>query len=184
MRIIILILSFVVISTPAFTAGDWRVQAFDRDEALNEELWTKEAELMKKLEPKTALFYATWSEFLRTVRDMRRYAFLKRLKEDPAAKWLDEYPTRWVTWSPEERNRLAFADSSYSKLLEEYNKKKSALREFEVKASKELRDKLYFEHFDLFRPLEEDNMMKMKLLENDIKNAIASTPVSGAKNDH
>ncbi|MSN26564.1 MAG: hypothetical protein GJV46_11935 [Geobacter sp.] len=174
MRIIFLIMCFMVISTPAFTESDWRIQAFDRDIALSEELLAKEAVIMKNLEPKTALFYASWSDFSRIVREMRRHAFLKRLKDDPAAKWLDADPTHWVTWSPEERNRLAAADSSYRKLLEDYNKKRIALKGFEVKASKELRDKLYFEHFDLFQPLENESTMKMKLLESDITNAIAN----------
>lgn len=164
----------LAISTPAFPDSDWRIEAFDRDAALSEELFSKEAAIMNTLEPQTALFYERWSDFSRIVREMRRYAFLKRLKEDPAANWLDTVPTHWVIWTPEERNRLAAADVSYRNLLEEWYKKRSAFKEPEVKASKELRDKLYFDHYELFQPLENESITKMKFLENDIAKAIAN----------
>ena len=175
MRIIILILSLLVISTQVFAGDDWRIRAFDKDMALTEELWTKEAEIMQKREPKTALFYASWSDFLRTVRDMRTYAFLKRLKEDPAAKWLDEDPIHWVIWSVEERNRLASADPFYRKLLDEYSKKKNVLGDEGVKESKKLRDKIHSEHSELFQPLEDEFMSKSKQLKTDITNSIAES---------
>lgn len=173
MRIVITILLLAILSTPAFSGDDWRIQSFDKDMALTEERWTREAELMKKIEPETALFYERWSDFLRTVRDMRMYAFQKRLKEDPAAQWLDADPMHWVVWSAEEWKRLAAADSSYRKMLEEYYRKRNDLNEAGVRESKKLRDKTFLKRAELFKPLVDDTAQKSKQLKKDITNALA-----------
>ena len=154
---------------------------YDKAEALFFAFDKREAEILTRHEPKLAKFYVVFTPFLDAERKMRRYEFLKQIKDNP--KSID-WPSFW-NWAGVrnlgtlEQEKLAAEDPAYRALREDFLTKKETLRQ--AKDLTKMRNKVYEKHKDEFVPLEEDLLKDLKGLQSEVDKRISNKPVDQSR---
>lgn len=155
---------------------DWRIEAFDKAQALFAAFEVNEGKQMEKIEPRVGEFYEAWIALQDSFRKVGRYAFLKRLREDPQSiNWQDPWVWSSGLRSTAEAEFLAEADQNFRSIYGDYLAKKEAVHK--VKELNWLRNKAYERHRSKFVGSEQDLENNLLILQAEVKEKIANQAV-------
>jgi len=180
-RAVIAFLLLLLTASVSGAAEDWRLDSYDRAQALFRASDQKEAELLKQYEPRIAEFSALFYLFQDANRKMQRYVFLKKLRENPESiNW-----TRTWDWADgrdigtKEQEDLAAKDPAFRALREDFLAKKEALRR--AKDLTKMRNSEYEKHAEIFYALEEKLLKDLEKLQAEVDQRMSNTPMEPSR---
>lgn len=178
------VVAFLLLLLTASLSGaaeDWRLASYDKAEALFLAFDQKEAELLKQYEPRVAEFYAVLGPFQDADRKMRRYAFLKQLRQNPESiNWTSiwDWARGWDIGT-KEQEKLAAGDPAYRALREDFLAKKETWKR--AKDLTMIRNAEYEKHAEKFNGLEEDLLKDLKALQAEVDQRMSNTPLEPSR---
>ncbi|GFO53519.1 hypothetical protein GMSM_05260 [Geomonas sp. Red276] len=175
LKAVAVLLLFFFASTSEAVEG-WQVASFDKAEALFTAFDKKEAALLTQYDPKIADFYAVFLPCQDAERKMRRYAFLKHLRQNPETiNWASIW--NWAggrDMGTKEQEKLAAEDPAYRALREDFLAKKAAWKR--KKDLTRIRNAEYEKHAEIFNVLEENLLKDLKALQADVDQRMSNAP--------
>jgi hypothetical protein len=180
-RSILTLLLLVVAAQVSVADEDWHIAFYDKAEALSLALDKAEAEILTRHEPKMAEFYAVYTPYEAAERKIRRYAFLKHLKENPKTiDWTDFKNWAWgLGFGTKEQEKLSAEDVGYRALREDFLNQKEEMKK--AKALTRMRNEVYEQHSDELAPLEMNLINDLKVLQTEVSKRMSNTPVEQAR---
>lgn len=167
----ICLLSLLV--TFALAEEDWRTVVFNKAEALHIVSEKEEAERIIKIEPKTADFYSVFLPVMDADRKMKRYAFMRRLEQEPnSINWSDISDWSGRSLPTDKAEKLASVDPNFRQLYENFKALKAVWRG--AKHLTKLRNAVFEEHQQEFDKTDELLMKEEKALQEEVNAIIAN----------
>jgi len=162
--------------TIASAGDDWRTVVFNKAEALHIASEKEEAERIIKIEPKTADFYSVYLPVMDADRKMKRYAFMRRLEQEPnSIKWADFSDWSGGSLPTDKAEKLASIDPNFRQLYENFKTLKAVWRG--AKHLTKIRNAVFEEHQHEFDKTDELLMKGEKALQEEVNAIIANNGV-------